>query len=49
MDYIVYGVAKSQKWLSHFHYAEYILRNAGLDEAQVGIKTSGRKSITSDM
>ena len=23
-------------------YAEYIMRNAGLDEAQVGIKTSGR-------
>ena len=23
-------------------YAEYIMRNAGLDEAQVGIKTAGR-------
>ena len=23
-------------------YAEYIMRNAGLDEAQVGIKISGR-------
>ena len=23
-------------------YAEYIIRNAGLDEAQVGIKTAGR-------
>ena len=23
-------------------YAEYILRNAGLDEAQAGIKTAGR-------
>ena len=23
-------------------YAEYIMRNAGLDEAQAGIKTSGR-------
>ena len=24
-------------------YAEYIMRNAGLDEAQAGIKVSGRK------
>ena len=24
-------------------YAEYIMRNAGLDEAQAGIKTAGRK------
>ena len=23
-------------------YAEYIMRNAGLDEAQAGIKTAGR-------
>ena len=30
-------------------YAEYIMRNAGLDEAQAGIKISGRISITSDM
>ena len=32
-------------------YAEYIMRNAGLDEAQAGIKVSGRNflSITSDM
>ena len=29
-------------------YAEYIMRNAGLDEAQAG-KIAGRKSITSDM
>ena len=28
-------------------YAEYIMRNAGLDEAQAGIKIAGR--ITSDM
>ena len=28
-------------------YAEYILRNSGLDDAQAGIKTAGR-SITSD-
>ena len=25
-------------------YAEYIMRNAGLDEAQVGIKTAGKNS-----
>ena len=30
-------------------YAEYIMRNAGLNEAQAGIKAAGRKSITSDM
>ena len=31
-------------------YTEYIMRNAGLDEAQAGIKIAGRLlSITSDM
>ena len=25
-------------------YAEYIMRNAGLDEAQAGIKTAGRNN-----
>ena len=30
-------------------YAEYIMRNARLDEAQAGIKISGEISITSDM
>ena len=30
-------------------YAEYLMRNAGLDEAQVGIKIAGEISITSDM
>ena len=30
-------------------YAEYIMRNAGLDEAQAGIRLSGEISITSDM
>ena len=29
--------------------AEYIMRNAGLDEAQAGIKMLGETSITSDM
>ena len=30
-------------------YAEHIMRNAGLEEAQAGIKTVGKISITSDM
>ena len=30
-------------------FAEYIMQNARLDEAQAGIKISGRMSITSDM
>ena len=30
-------------------YAEYIMRNAGLDEAQTGIRFLGEISITSDM
>ena len=30
-------------------YAEYIMRNAGLDEAQAGIEMLGEISITSDM
>ena len=30
-------------------YAEYIMRNAGLEEAQAGIKIAGRNVITSDM
>ena len=30
-------------------YAEYIMRNTGLEEAQAGIKISGEISITSDM
>ena len=30
-------------------YAEYIIRNDGLEEAQAEIKIAGRKSITSDM
>ena len=30
-------------------YAEYIIRNAGLDEAQAGIKIAGEISITSGM
>ena len=30
-------------------HAEYIMRNAGLEEAQAGIKMAGEISITSDM
>ena len=30
-------------------HAEYIMQNAGLEEAQAGIKIAGRISITSDM
>ena len=30
-------------------YAECIMRNAGLEEAQAGIKIAGERSITSDM
>ena len=30
-------------------YAEYIMRNAGLEEAQAGSKIAGEISITSDM
>ena len=30
-------------------YAKYIMRNAGLDEAQTGIKIAGERSIISDM
>ena len=30
-------------------YAKYIMRNAGLDEAQAGIKIAGEILITSDM
>ena len=30
-------------------YAEYIMRNAGLEEAQAGIKIAGEISLTSDI
>ena len=35
-------------YLSYIH-SEYTMRNAGLDEAQAGIKITGEISITSDM
>ena len=31
------------------HHAEFIMRNAGLDKTQAGIKIAGKISITSDM
>ena len=34
---------------AYLTYMEYIMRNAGLVEAQPGIKTVGEISITSDM
>ena len=30
-------------------YAEYIMKNTGLEEAQAGIKITGEISVTSDM
>ena len=30
-------------------YTEYIIQNAGIDEAQAGIRFLGERSITSDM
>ena len=35
--------------LSSCLYAEYVMQNARLDEAQAGIKIAGEISITSDM
>ena len=35
-------------WLFNF-YAEYIMRNAGLEETQAGIKIAEHISMTSDM
>ena len=34
---------------AYLTYAEYIMRNAGLEEAQAGIRLLGEISITSDM
>ena len=34
---------------AYLTYADYIMRNAGLDEAQGGIKMLGEIPITSDM
>ena len=46
MDWFQIGKGVHQGWILSpglFNlYAEYIMQNAGLDEAQAGIKTSGR-------
>ena len=50
LDYIVVLFLIFLEPLFHSNlYAEYIMRNAGLDEAQAGIKTAGEISVTSDM
>ena len=54
MDWLQIGKEVCQGCILSPHlfnfYAEYIMQNARLDEAQAGIKTAGRKtSITSDM
>ena len=36
-------------YLTYNLYAEYIMQNSGLDEAQIGIKIVGEISITSSM
>ena len=43
--------ARVLEWgaIAFFVYAEYVMRNAGLDEAQAGIKIAEEISITSDM
>ena len=42
----VHGILQARilKWvdISFFIYAEYIMQNAGLDDAQTGIKITGR-------
>ena len=43
------GSQVPMRWLRGNFYAEYIMRNAGLDEAQAGIKIAGEISITSDI
>ena len=53
MDWFKIGKGVRQGWILSpclFNlYAEYIMRDAGLDEAPPGIKLQGETSITSDM
>ena len=46
MDWFQIGKGVHQGWILSPHlfnlYAEYIMRNAGLEEAQTGIKIAGR-------
>ena len=52
-DWFQIGKGVHQGWILSFClfnlYAEYIMRNAGLDEAQAGIQIGGEIPITSDM
>ena len=57
LKYLLFGLLQKKKFalpsilspcLFNLH-AEYIMRNAGLEEAQAGIKIAGEISITSDM
>ena len=43
--------ARVLEWgaIAFFVYAVYIMRNAGLDKAQAGIKFARKISVTSDM
>ena len=49
----VHGILQARilEWvaISFSIYAEYIMQNAGFDEAQTGIRLPGKISITSDM
>ena len=52
-DWFQIGKGIRQGWILSPYlfnlHAEYIMRHAGLEEAQAGIKIAGRISITSDM
>ena len=52
-DWFQIGKGVHQGWILSFClfnlYAEYIMRNAALDEAQAGIQIGGEIPITSDM
>jgi len=43
------GFSRQEYWSGVPSPSPYIMRNAGLDEAQAGIKIAGRISTTSDM
>ena len=52
-DWFQIGKGERQGWILSPYlfnlYAEYIMRNAGLEETQTGIKIAGEISIISDM
>ena len=48
-DWFQIGKGVRQVTLLINFYAEYIMRNAGLEETQAGIRIAGEISITSDM